>query len=74
MSILRRQGRMFVIDDSKLTPKARDIPVKNGLYAAVYEEFLGASENPKYKHLSTLELFNTMNKFAEKWLKDRGFA
>lgn len=74
MSILRRQGAMFVIDDKKLSPKARDIPVKNGLYAAVYEEFFGASENPKYKNLSTLQLFNKMNEFAEKWLKDRGFA
>lgn len=73
MPIINKQGTLFVIDESKISQKARTPAVKNGLYAAIYSEFLGAVENPKYLHLTSIQKFNKLNEFAEKWLKDRGF-
>lgn len=73
MPIINKQGSLFVIDDSQISVKARTPAIKNGLYAAIYGEFLGAVENPKYSNLTSIEKFNKLNEFAEKWLKDRNF-
>jgi hypothetical protein len=73
MAIFFRYNNEFRIKDSELPEKARNVVIKNALYAAVYEEFFGASENFKYKNLTTLERINKLNQFAENWLKSKGF-
>lgn len=70
--IVNRRNKQFCIDTTQLSSKANNTDVINALYAAIYLEFRGASENPKYKHLTYLERFNKLNEFANKWLKDRG--
>jgi hypothetical protein len=72
MSIFYRQSNQFKIDDSKLSSKARNTQIKNALYAAVYQEFFGASENPNYKDLTLVQRMNKLNEFAENWLLKRG--
>ena len=67
-----RKSGMFVLDISKLSPKANKTRLINSLYGAVYEEFRGAVNNPKYKHLTSLQKLNAVNEFAENWLKQRG--
>jgi hypothetical protein len=73
MAIFYRFNNAFIIKDSELPVSARNIAVKNALYADTYAEFLGAIHNPKYKHMTALEKMNTLNAFADKWLKDRGY-
>jgi hypothetical protein len=72
MAIFYRQNNQFKIDDSKLSQKAKNTQIKNALYAAVYTEFFGASENMKYKDLTLVDRINKLNEFAENWLKERG--
>lgn len=72
MNVLYKRNGLFIIDETKLAAGGRNNEVKAALYGAVYEEFLGASENPKYKDLSTLDRFNKLNDYATKWLQDRG--
>ena len=69
--LIYRQGNMFKIDESKLSSAAKNTATKNALYAAVYDEFKGANENPLYKSLSPIEKMNELNQFAENWLKDK---
>jgi hypothetical protein len=72
-NIVIRRNRQFIIDSSKLKPEANRTDVINGLYAAIYDEFKGASKNKVYMKLTPLELIKKLNEFAYKWLKDRGF-
>lgn len=72
MAIFYRQNNQFKIDDSKLSQKAKNTQIKNALYAAVYQEFFGASENTKYKDLTLVQRINKLNEFADNWLKERG--
>ena len=72
MSIFYRQNNQFKIDTTKLSSKANTTQIKNALYAAVYQEFFGASENPKYKDLTLVQRINKLNEFAENWLIQRG--
>jgi len=70
--VIYRQNKMFVIDREQLKPKARSDEICNALYAAIYTEFAGASENPDYKDLTNLEKFVKINTFANIWLQTRG--
>lgn len=68
-----RRSRLFVVDKTKLqTKKAQSNEVVNALYAAIYEEFKGASTNPKYKTMNNKELMDQVNSFSWNWLKERG--
>lgn len=73
MNIINKKNKLFVIDDTKLNKKGKNTSVKNALYMAVYKEFFGAIDNPKYKNMTTLERFSTLNIFAENWLRERNF-
>ena len=73
MDIVSRNNGMFVLNEQALTIDARTPAVTNALYAAIYDEFLGATTNPKYQNLTTLERFNKLNEFARDWLSVRGF-
>lgn len=67
-----RQTNQFVLDKTQLGSEAQLVDNMNALYAAVYEEFFGATENPKYKNLTPLQKFQKLNEYAYKWLKERG--
>lgn len=71
MSIFYRKNKLFKIDTDKLSHKAKTPEIINGLYLAVFEEFRGASDNPKYKRLNYSQKMSELNKFAENWLKIR---
>ncbi len=71
--IIFRKNHVFCIDSSKIKPEFRNSSVINGLYAAIYEEFMGAIHNHKYASLTSLEKFKKLNEFAYEWLKKRGF-
>jgi hypothetical protein len=73
MNIINRNNHLFVIDITQLNAKGKKIQNKNALYAAIYDEFFGASENKKYKNLTNLDRFNKLNEFATEWLKEMGF-
>jgi hypothetical protein len=63
---------MFKIDNEYIKPEHRTSSVINSLYAAVYDEFRGASRNEKYKDLTYEQRMAKLNQFAEKWLRDKG--
>lgn len=63
----------FHINEALIKPEFRQIPVINGLYAAIYEEFKGAIHKDKYSSMTPIEKINEINRFAEDWLKKRGF-
>lgn len=67
-----RRNNQFIINKAILKEEANRSDIHNALYAAVYSEFAGANRNKDYKHMTGLERFNEVNKFAEKWLKERG--
>jgi len=67
-----RQNCHFIIDKDELKPVARKDTICNALYAAVYTEFSGASNNKNYSKLTNAEKLNKVNEFIEKWLKERG--
>lgn len=67
-----RKDGMFVLDVSKLKPEANKTNIINSLYGAVYEEFRGAVNNPKYKKLTNIQKLTALNEFAETWLKIKG--
>lgn len=71
-NIIIRRNNLFVIDKTKLKPKARKDDVCNALYAAIYTEFAGASYNEDYKDLSYIERLNKVNEFALNWLIKKG--
>ena len=70
--VIYRKNKMFMIDKDQLKPDARRDDVYNALYAAIYIEFQGASENKNYSQLTNLEKFNEVNAFAYNWLRTRG--
>lgn len=72
MNIFYRQGSLFKINEKLLSKKANRTDIKNALYAAVYEEFKGASKNLLYRHLNPAEKMQKLNEFAVKWLDTRG--
>jgi hypothetical protein len=71
MQIVYREGNYFKIDKKLLPKKSQTLEVINGLYAAIYDEFKGAVDNPKYQNLSYFEKMNKLNEFAEDWLRKR---
>jgi hypothetical protein len=71
-SIIYRQNKLFKIDDSQINATNKR-EVCNALYAAIYSEFRGASENPIYRNLSNLERLQAVNTFATNWLKSKGY-
>jgi hypothetical protein len=73
MQIVYRKNSTFCIDETKIKEQFRTSSVINGLYAAIYEEFMGAIHNHKYSSLSSLEKFKKLNEFAYEWLNQRGF-
>jgi len=70
--VIIRKNRRFIINEEQLKPQANKPDICNALYAAIYREFLGASENPKYKDLTPIDRLNKLNEFALDWLKKRG--
>lgn len=70
--IIYRQNNMFIIDREQLKSGARKDDICNALYAALYTEFSGATDNPDYKNKTNLERLQAINKFAFDWLKLRG--
>jgi len=73
MPVIYRSNKMFSIDNEFIKPEHRNSSVINSLYAAVYDEFKGASRNDKYKKLTYEQRMAKLNEFAEKWLRDKGF-
>lgn len=73
MNIFYRQGSLFKINEKLLPKKANTTQVKNALYAAVYEEFKGASKNLLYRDLNPAQKMQKLNEFAVNWLQTRGF-
>lgn len=72
-TLIYRQNRMFKIDQSQLSEKARTSVIINGLYADIYSEFLEAQYSPKYAHMDLKTRIEAVNEFALNWLKQRGF-
>lgn len=62
-----------MINKEIIKPHGRREEVYNALYAAIYTEFQGASNNPNYKDLTNLDRLEQINTFAFNWLKQRGF-
>lgn len=71
--VIFRRNKMFVIDRTQLKSDINVNDVCNALYAAVYTEFLGATDNPIYKDLTNSERFSALNEFAYNWLQSRGY-
>jgi hypothetical protein len=74
VNLIYRQGKLFKINESLLSKQANKTDIKNALYAAIYDEFKGASENPIYMQLTPLEKMQRLNDYASNWLKDRGLV
>lgn len=72
MDVIKYSNVGFVILESAIVPQARTVDVKNALYVALYNEFLGASKNPKYQDLTVLERVQKLNDYAKDWLKQKG--
>lgn len=72
--IIYRKNKMFIIDKDQLKPQGKREDVYNALYAAIYSEFQGASENPNYEKLTSLEKLQQINAYAYNWLKTRGLV
>lgn len=70
--LIYRKNKMFCVDKSELSSKAKKEDVISALYAAIYVEFSGANYNEDYKNLTPLEKLEKVNEFANKWLNDRG--
>jgi hypothetical protein len=71
--VVYRHNHRFHINTTRIKSEFRSSSVINGLYAAIYEEFMGASQNEKYKKLTPIEKLDKINEFATKWLEKRGF-
>ena len=72
--VIYRKNKLFVIDKEQLKPNARRDEIYNALYAAMYTEFQGASNNPAYSNLNNLEKLDAINAFAYNWLRTRGLV
>lgn len=71
--VIIRQNRLFCIDEKVLPETANKTPIKGALYAAIHEEFKGAAYSDAYKKLTVEQRMQSINDYAWKWLKDRGF-
>lgn len=72
--IIFRKNNKFIINKSKLIQKPGIDNACIALYAELFNEFKGASINPKYKNLTPKEKLEKVNEFAFNWLKERGFV
>jgi len=71
--VVYRQNKLFIIDKSLIVaPANKKDSICNALYAAIYTEFLGASEHPTYSKMTNFDRYKALNKFAYDWLKSRG--
>jgi len=70
--VIYRKNKLFIIDKSKIKSDSKIDEICSSLYAEIYTEFVGASSNPKYKHLTSKDMLEEINKFAYVWLKKRG--
>jgi len=71
-TIIVRKNKMFVINKSELSVEAKKDSNCNALYADIYTEFKGASQNPTYKGKTPKEMLDEVNKFANDWLQTKG--
>lgn len=71
--IIYRKNNLFIIDKDQLLDKPGKEETVLALYSAIYKEYLGAVEQDKYKSMTSVERFNSINEFANNWLKSRGF-
>ena len=72
-SLIYRQNKLFKINIELLPIEARKTKIINSLYAALYFEFRGASENDKYNKMLYTERMEALNNFARKWFTKRGY-
>ena len=70
--LVSRKNHRFIIDKSLIKAPGRVDEVCTALYAEIYLEFRGASNNPRYCDLNYIDRLQALNSFAEKWLKERG--
>lgn len=69
---IKYKNNRFVVVRKNLSESANKTDIINSLYLAIYQEFFGASENPKYKNLSVLDRLSKVNEFANDWLSKKG--
>lgn len=72
MNIILRQSKRFVVNKTILPESAKNSSTINGLYAALYDEFLGASEKEKYKNMTYQQRIQEVNTYAIMWLQKQG--
>lgn len=73
-TLVYRQNRLFKLDTDQLPARAKVSSVMNALYAALYEEFLGAQFSGKYGNMDLVTRMQAVNDFASQWLIDKGFT
>jgi hypothetical protein len=73
MNLVYRQGKMFKLDVDQLPASAKNTATMNALYADIYLEFRGASENKKYKSMNLIDRLDAVNQFALTWLDSKGY-
>lgn len=73
MSLVYREDKLFKLDESLLPKSAQNVSTINSLYADIYIEFRGASENKKYKSMNLLDRLDAVNQFAINWLNSKGY-
>lgn len=71
--VIVRKNRLFCINEKVLPAGANKTPIKAALYAAIHQEFRGASTSERYMKLTPEQRMQKINEFAWKWLNDRGF-
>jgi hypothetical protein len=71
-TIIYRKNKLFIIDKTQLKSNIKVEETCNALYAAMYEEFKGATDNSNYSNMTNLEKMSEINLFAYNWLKIRG--
>ena len=69
MQIINRKNNLFVVDKSLLNNIGKRSENINALYAVIYDEFFGASENKKYSSLTNSQRIQALNDFATDWLR-----
>lgn len=70
--LVKYKNNRFVIIRNNLNEQENKTDIINLLYLAMYKEFFGASENPKYKNLNVLDRLVKINEFANNWLDKKG--
>ena len=69
--LVYRNNRLFCIDEDQLVERARNSHIIGALYAAIHEEFKGASIQDRYKNLTYQQRLEKVNDFAWNWLRER---